>query len=211
MSPTQGWPHYNGRVCQTWLHLERSQFESCTIDYSRLEWRQCQAKTFWINGSSLQESRNWSESLAHQGNHVHPSTRWSGTNVAGQAFNDLMNLWYSHYLFESKWNSVSAWSHRTGQLGSRLSGRKFDKWESTNSINARAYSKREDVTVSSDFYGTGENRTTRNQDAAFHSSAVSASYAAPVDQDITIKGHIPVNFSASFLKEIRNMPMSARP
>lgn len=34
----------------------------------------------------------------------------------------------------------------------------------------------------------------------FHSSAVSASYAAPVDQDITIKGHIPVNFSASFLK-----------
>ena len=138
--------------------------------------------------------------LLHQGNHVYPSTRWSGTNVAGQAFNDLMNLWYSHYLFGIR-NGIQYLPEVTAQDNLDPSKwRKFDKWESTNSINARAYSKREDVTVSSDFYGTGENWTTRNQDAAFHSSAVSASYAAPVDQDITIKGHIPVNFSASFLK-----------
>lgn len=138
--------------------------------------------------------------LLHQGNHVYPSTRWSGTNVAGQAFNDLMNLWYSHYLFGIR-NGIQYLPEVTAQDNLDPSKwRKFDKWESTNSINARAYSKREDVTVSSDFYGTGENWTTRNQDAAFHSSAVSASYAAPVDQDITIKGHIPVNFSASFIK-----------
>ena len=138
--------------------------------------------------------------LLHQGNHVYPSTRWSGTNVAGQAFNDLMNLWYSHYLFGIR-NGIQYLPEVTAQDNLDPSKwRKFDKWESTNSITARAYSKREDVTVSSDFYGTGENWTTRNQDAAFHSSAVSASYAAPVDQDITIKGHIPVNFSASFLK-----------
>ena len=138
--------------------------------------------------------------LLHQGNHVYPSTRWSGTNVAGQAFNDLMNLWYSHYLFGIR-NGIQYLPEVTAQDNLDPSKwRKFDKWESTNSITARAYSKREDVTVSSDFYGTGENWTTRNQDAAFHSSAVSASYAAPVDQDITIKGHIPVNFSASFIK-----------
>lgn len=138
--------------------------------------------------------------LLHQGNHVYPSTRWSGTNVAGQAFNDLMNLWYSHYLFGIR-NGIQYLPEVTAQDNLNPSKwRKFDKWESTNSITARAYSKREDVTVSSDFYGTGENWTTRNQDAAFHSSAVSASYAAPVDQDITIKGHIPVNFSASFIK-----------
>ena len=138
--------------------------------------------------------------LLHQGNHVYPSTRWSGTNVAGQAFNDLMNLWYSHYLFGIR-NRIQYLPEVTAQDNLDPSKwRKFDKWESTNSITARAYSKREDVTVSSDFYGTGENWTTRNQDAAFHSSAVSASYAAPVDQDITIKGHIPVNFSASFIK-----------
>ena len=138
--------------------------------------------------------------LLHQGNHVYPSTRWSGTNVAGQAFNDLMNLWYSHYLFGIR-NGIQYLPEVTAQDNLDPSKwRKFDKWESTNSITARAYSKREDVTVSSDFYGTGENWTTRNQDATFHSSAVSASYAAPVDQDITIKGHIPVNFSASFLK-----------
>lgn len=138
--------------------------------------------------------------LLHQGNHVYPSTRWSGTNVAGQAFNDLMNLWYSHYLFGIR-NGIQYLPEVTAQDNLDPSKwRKFDKWESTNSITANAYSKREDVTVSSDFYGTGENWTTRNQDAAFHSSAVSASYAAPVDQDITIKGHIPVNFSASFIK-----------
>lgn len=138
--------------------------------------------------------------LLHQGNHVYPSTRWSGTNVAGQAFNDLMNLWYSHYLFGIR-NGIQYLPEVTAQDNLDPSKwRKFDKWESTNSITARAYSKREDVTVSSDFYGSGENWTTRNQDAAFHSSAVSASYAAPVDQDITIKGHIPVNFSASFIK-----------
>lgn len=138
--------------------------------------------------------------LLHQGNHVYPSTRWSGTNVAGQAFNDLMNLWYSHYLFGIR-NGIQYLPEVTAQDNLDPSKwRKFDKWESTNSITARAYSKREDVTVSSDFYGTGKNWTTRNQDAAFHSSAVSASYAAPVDQDITIKGHIPVNFSASFIK-----------
>ena len=138
--------------------------------------------------------------LLHQGNHVYPSTRWSGTNVAGQAFNDLMNLWYSHYLFGIR-NGIQYLPEVTAQDNLDPSKwRKFDKWESTNSITARAYSKRENVTVSSDFYGTGENWTTRNQDAAFHSSAVSASYAAPVDQDITIKGHIPVNFSASFIK-----------
>ena len=54
--------------------------------------------------------------------------------------------------------------------------------------------------MTGDYYGTGNNWTTRNQDAAFHSSEVAASYAATVDQDTTIKGHIPVHFSAAFVK-----------
>lgn len=142
--------------------------------------------------------------LLHQGNHVYPSTRWSGTNVAGQAFNDLMNLWYSHYLFGIR-NGIQYLPEVTAQDNLDPSKwRKFDKWESTNSITARAYSKREDVTVSSDYYGTGNNWTTRNQDAAFHSSEVAASYAATVDQDTTIKGHIPVHFSAAFVKGDKN-------
>jgi len=138
--------------------------------------------------------------LLHQGNHVYPSTRWAGTTVAGQAFNDLMNQWYSHYLFGLQ-NGIEHLPQVTAQDNlDPTKWRRFDKWETDNKITARAYSKREDVTVSSDFYGTGENWTTRNQDAAFHSSAVSASYAAPVDRDITIKGHIPLHFSAAFLK-----------
>lgn len=142
--------------------------------------------------------------LLHQGNHVYPSTRWAGTRVAGQAFNDLMNLWYSHYLFGLQ-NGIENLPQVTAQDNlDPTKWHRFDKWETDNKITARAYSKREDVTVSSDFYGTGENWTTRNQDAAFHSSAVSASYAAPVDKDTTIKGHIPVHFSAAFLKGNKN-------
>ena len=142
--------------------------------------------------------------LLHQGHHVYPSTRWAGTRVAGQAFNDLMNLWYSHYLFGLQ-NGIEHLPQVIAQDNlDPTKWHRFDKWETDNKITARAYSKREDVTVSSDFYGTGENWTTRNQDAAFHSSAVSASYAAPVDKDTTIKGHIPVHFSAAFLKGNKN-------
>ena len=55
-----------------------------------------------------------------------------------------------------------------------------------------------------DYYGTGNNWTTRNQDAAFHSSRSGSFYAATVDQDTTIKGHIPVHFSAAFVKGDKN-------
>ena len=142
--------------------------------------------------------------LLHQGNHVYPSTRWSGTEVAGQAFNDLMNLWYSHYLYGIE-NGIENLPQVTAQDNLDPSKwRRFDKWDTNNAISARIYSKREDVTVTGDYYGTGNNWTTRNQDAAFHSSEVAASYAAPVDQDVTIKGHIPVHFSAAFVKGDKN-------
>ncbi len=142
--------------------------------------------------------------LLHQGNHIYPSTRWSGTEVAGQAFNDLMNLWYSHYLYGIE-NGIENLPQVTAQDNLDPSKwRRFDKWDTSNAISARIYSKREDVTVTGDYYGTGNNWTTRNQDAAFHSSEVAASYAAPVDQDVTIKGHIPVHFSAAFVKGDKN-------
>ena len=142
--------------------------------------------------------------LLHQGNHIYPSTRWSGTEVAGQSFNDLMNLWYSHYLYGIE-NGIENLPQVTAQdnLDPRK-WRRFDKWDTNNAISARIYSKREDVTVTGDYYGTGNNWTTRNQDAAFHSSEVAASYTAPVDQDVTIKGHIPVHFSAAFVKGDKN-------
>ena len=142
--------------------------------------------------------------LLHQGNHIYPSTRWSGTEVAGQAFNDLMNLWYSHYLYGIE-NGIENLPQVTAQDNLDPSKwRRFDKWDTNNAISARIYSKREDVTVTGDYYGTGNNWTTRNQDAAFHSSEVAASYAATVDQDTTIKGHIPVHFSAAFVKGDKN-------
>ena len=116
--------------------------------------------------------------LLHQGNHIYPSTRWSGTEVAGQAFNDLMNLWYSHYLYGIE-NGIENLPQVTAQDNLDPSKwRRFDKWDTNNAISARIYSKREDVTVTGDYYGTGNNWTTRNQDAAFHSSEVAASYAA---------------------------------
>ena len=138
--------------------------------------------------------------LLHQGNHIYPSTRWSGTEVAGQAFNDLMNLWYSHYLYGIE-NGIENLPQVTAQDNLDPSKwHRFDKWDTDQAISGRVYSKREEVTVTGDYYGTGNNWTTRNQDAAFHSSEVAASYAATVDQDTTIKGHIPVHFSAAFVK-----------
>ena len=138
--------------------------------------------------------------LLHQGNHIYPSTRWSGTEVAGQAFNDLMNLWYSHYLYGIE-NGIENLPQVTAQDNLDPSKwHRFDKWDTDQAISGRIYSKREEVTVTGDYYGTGNNWTTRNQDAAFHSSEVAASYAATVDQDTTIKGHIPVHFSAAFVK-----------
>lgn len=142
--------------------------------------------------------------LLHQGNHIYPSTRWSGTEVAGQAFNDLMNLWYSHYLYGIE-NGIENLPQVTAQDNLDPSKwHRFDKWDTDQAISGRIYSKREEVTVTGDYYGTGNNWTTRNQDAAFHSSEVAASYAATVDQDTTIKGHIPVHFSAAFVKGDKN-------
>ena len=142
--------------------------------------------------------------LLHQGNHIYPSTRWSGTEVAGQAFNDLMNLWYSHYLYGIE-NGIENLPQVTAQDNLDPSKwHRFDKWDTDQAISGRIYSKREEVTVTGDYYGTGNNWTTRNQDAAFHSSEVAASYAATVDQDVTIKGHIPVHFSAAFVKGDKN-------
>ena len=142
--------------------------------------------------------------LLHQGNHIYPSTRWSGTEVAGQAFNDLMNLWYSHYLYGIE-NGIENLPQVTAQDNLDPSKwHRFDKWDTDQAISGRIYSKREEVTVTGDYYGTGNNWTTRNQDAAFHSSEVAASYAATVDQDTTIKGHIPVHFSGAFVKGDKN-------
>ena len=70
--------------------------------------------------------------------------------------------------------------------------------------------KREDVTVTGDYYGTGNNWTTRTKMQP-SIPQVAASYAAPVDQDVTIKGHIPVHFSAAFVEGDKAMPMSVRP
>ena len=80
--------------------------------------------------------------LLHQGNHIYPSTRWSGTEVAGQAFNDLMNLWYSHYLYGIE-NGIENLPQVTAQDNLDPSKwRRFDKWDTNNAISARIYSKR---------------------------------------------------------------------
>lgn len=154
-------------------------------------------KHFELMYRAFEQAGQEAKLLLHQGNHAYPSTWRRGTNIDGQPADDLLNRWYSHYLYGVE-NGVE--KIPPVQVQSNLDPAKwesYDSWKTSNKLLLQAYSKREDAEVSSDFANSGVNWTKRNEAASKESSLISTSYGVILDQDMTIKGTIPVHFRAA--------------
>ena len=91
--------NYNEEYAKTRLHANAANLKAAPLIIQGLNDDNVKPKHFELMLEAYKKAGIDAKVLLHQGNHVYPSTRWSGTEVAGQAFNDLMNLWYSHYLY----------------------------------------------------------------------------------------------------------------
>ncbi|KXT83608.1 Xaa-Pro dipeptidyl-peptidase [Streptococcus sp. DD11] len=157
-------------------------------------------KHFELMQQAMEKSGQTYKLLLHQGNHTEPATARFGTNVNGRPFDDLLNRWYSHYLYGLD-NGVE--TIPTVQVQNNYDPTKwteYESWKAPHQLDGQAYSKREEVTISSDLIASPVGWRDRDSSASRQSSDITAAYAADVEEDVTIKGNIPLRFRARLNK-----------
>lgn len=138
----------------------------------------------------------------HQGDHVHPAaiSRGYGIKANNQDFYDLLNIWFSHYLYDVK-NDVSKLPTVLAQNNyDPNKWTSYDNWKSNNRLILTAKSKRLEETISSDYAAAGIDTSKRDEAVSQASSKANMTFMTEVKEDTTIKGHIPVHFKAALAK-----------
>ena len=88
----------------------------------------------------------------HQGNHINPAavSRGFGITANKQDFYDLLNIWFSHYLYDVE-NDVSKLPAVLAQNNyDPNKWTSYDNWKSSNRLILTAQSKRLEETISSE-------------------------------------------------------------
>ena len=138
----------------------------------------------------------------HQGNHINPAaiSRGFGITANKQDFYDLLNTWFSHYLYDVE-NDVSKLPAVLAQNNyDPNKWTSYDDWKSSNRLILTAQSKRLEETISSDYSGSGIDTSKRDEAVSKASSKANLTFMTDVKEDMTIKGHIPVHFKAALAK-----------
>ena len=138
----------------------------------------------------------------HQGEHVHPAaiSRGYGIKANNQDFYDLLNIWFSHYLYDVK-NDVSKLPAVLAQNNyDPNKWTSYDNWKSNNRLILTAKSQRLEETISSDYAAAGIDTSKRDEAVSQASSKANMTFMTEVKEDTTIKGHIPVHFKAALAK-----------
>ena len=140
----------------------------------------------------------------HQGNHINPAavSRGFGITANKQDFYDLLNTWFSHYLYDVE-NDVSKLPAVLAQNNyDPNKWTSYDNWKSSNRLILTAQSKRLEETISSDYAGAGIDTSKRDEAVSKASSKANLTFMTDVKEDMTIKGHIPVHFKAALAKGV---------
>ena len=136
----------------------------------------------------------------YQGDHIYPVNKRFGIKEGQQSVSDLLNLWFSHYLYDAE-NQVESLPEVT--VSNNYDPSKWEhysSWESSNKLTLKTLSRREEETIDNDYYGAGMDWTNRDSHTTKQSSTANALFTAEATEDVTIKGHIPVHFQAALAK-----------
>ena len=138
----------------------------------------------------------------HQGEHIYPAkmSRGYGIQRNGQDYYDLLNEWFSHFLYDVD-NKVESLPPVMVQDNNNVNHwTDYNSWESDHKLVLKADNKEKETVISSDYASAKLDKENRFEKISRVSSKSNASYAAEVSEDITIKGNIPVTFKAALEK-----------
>ena len=169
-------------------------------------------KQFELMYDALKKAGQNVKLYLHQGDHVNPAaiSRGYGITANKQDFYDLLNTWFSHYLYDVE-NDVSKLPPVLAQNNyDPNKWTSYDNWKSSNRMILTAQSKRLEETISSDYAGAGIDTSKRDETVSQASSKANLTFVTDVKEDLTIKGHIPVHFKAALAKGSgRNLQVNA--
>ena len=138
----------------------------------------------------------------HQGEHIYPAKMSQGYGIQrnGQDYYDLLNEWFSHYLYDVD-NKVESLPPVMVQDNNNVNHwTDYNSWESDHQLILKADNKEKETVISSDYASAKLDKENRYEKISRVSSKSNASYAAEVTEDVTIKGNIPVTFKAALEK-----------
>ena len=138
----------------------------------------------------------------HQGDHIYPAAMSHNFGIQrnGQDYYDLLNEWFSHFLYNVD-NKVESLPPVMVQDNNNVNHwTEYSSWESEHQLVLKADNKEKETVISSDYASAKLDKENRFEKISRVSSKSNASYAAEVTEDVTIKGNIPVTFKAALEK-----------
>ncbi len=138
----------------------------------------------------------------HQGDHIYPAAMSHNFGIQrnGQDYYDLLNEWFSHFLYNVD-NKVESLPPVMVQDNNNVNHwTEYSSWESEHQLVLKADNKEKETVISSDYASAKLDKENRFEKISRVSSKSNASYAAVVTEDVTIKGNIPVTFKAALEK-----------
>ena len=138
----------------------------------------------------------------HQGDHIYPAAMSHNFGIQrnGQDYYDLLNEWFSHFLYNVD-NKVESLPPVMVQDNNNVNHwTEYSSWESEHQLVLKANNKEKEAVISSDYASAKLDKENRFEKISRVSSKSNASYAAEVSEDVTIKGNIPVTFKAALEK-----------
>ena len=180
------------------LHPEK--FKASALVMHGLNDDNVRTKHFDLMYQTLKKAGQPVKLYLYQGDHIYPVNKRFGIKEGQQSVSDLLNLWFSHYLYDAE-NQVESLPEVT--VSNNYDPSKWEhysSWESSNQLTLKTLSRREEETIDNDYYGAGMDWTNRDSHTTKQSSTANALFAAEATEDVTIKGHIPVHFQAALAK-----------
>ncbi|MDO4666491.1 MAG: CocE/NonD family hydrolase [Streptococcus sp.] len=133
----------------------------------------------------------------HQADHVLPITPWYGTKVGDVNFYEILNDWYSHYLYNVDNNVENLPTVTASNNYDPSKWQTYNDWESPNKLTIQALSKRAEETINSDYAAANIDTKERDKYVSQVSSTANLNFQIDVPEDTTIKGSVPVHFQAA--------------
>ena len=148
----------------------------------------------------------------HQGNHIYPAkfTKGFGLAANGESFYELLNKWFSHYLYGLDNGIEKAPKVLSQDNYDPTKWHAFESWKSSKSLEIKGPDEDKEVTLTSDYEKSGVNWAYRDRDIAKGSTGSNITIFKEVDEEMIIKGKIPVHFKAALAKgEGKNLQINA--
>ena len=180
------------------LHPEK--FKASALVMHGLNDDNVRTKHFDLMYETLKKAGQPVKLYLYQGDHIYPVNKHFGIKEGQQSVSDLLNLWFSHYLYDAE-NQVESLPEVT--VSNNYDPSKWEhysSWKSSNQLTLKTLSRREEETIDNDYYGAGMDWTNRDSHTTKQSSTANALFTAEVTEDVTIKGHVPVHFQAALAK-----------